>query len=266
VSGTQPDPSQDPLRVIGELPGVFEAVEAARGSVDALLRDLRSPQLRRRTSEVTSESLRRSAWASAALESTEAVALGDFAPPFADSPSGWTAGGALRVSGELMRLPATWRRAPAQAIARLHSVAGAGVLPEDELGRPRRSPGVAERLAALASLVTAPTDAAAVAVAAVVLAELLVVEPFAWGNGMVARGAARLVLLERGLDPVAASIPEQGLVELSADSPGALAAYRSGTPGGVAAWVVHYAQAVAVGARAGRAVAAEVATSRAERE
>jgi hypothetical protein len=251
-------PNRDPLHAIEQLPGVFEGVEAARGSVDALLRDLRSAALRRRTSSVTSEALRRSAWASAMLESspgTAPVGLDDFAPPFPDTAGGRLAAGSLRVSGELMRLATTWGRAPGQALARLHSLAGSGSVPDEDLGRPRSAAHVSDRLVGLAALVTAPTEAAAVVVASVVLAELMVIEPFESLNGVVARGAARLVLVERGLDPVAATVPEEGLLELRRRGTTALDGYRSGTSEGVAGWVVHYAQAVALGGRVGRGIA-----------
>ena len=80
----------DPLAALAALPGVFEAVDAARGSVDALLRELRGPALRRRVPEVTAESLRRAAWASTCLEiggPGVAWSLDTFVPPFAENTS-----------------------------------------------------------------------------------------------------------------------------------------------------------------------------------
>ena len=56
------------------------------------------------------------------------------------------------------------------------------------------------------------------------------------------------------------SIPEVGLLELGSEATAAaLDAYRGGQPDGVAAWIVHWAQAVALGGRAGREVSAGVA-------
>ncbi len=249
----------DPLGRLVELPGVFEAVEAARGSVDALLRELRGRELRRRVTEVTAESLRRAAWASTALELGEAGDLPSFGAPFDDSERGRTGRGALRVTTELAGLAGVWRTAPLQALARLHSLAAADVLSAVELGRPRPLADVGGRLSGLADVLTAPTQAPAVLVAAVVLGELEAVRPFPWGNGLVARGAARLVLLDRGLDPRAASIPEVGLLELGpAAYEAALAGYVTGSPEGVAGLLVHWAQAVALGGRAGRDVASAV--------
>ena len=91
-------------------------------------------------------------------------------------------------------------------------------------------------------------------VAAVVHGELLAVQPFDWGNGLVARAAQRLVLIDRGVDPAAVSIPEEGVLDAGADEyASALAAYQDGTPVGSARWLCFVAETVARGALAGRA-------------
>lgn len=250
----------DPLADLTRLPGVFEAVDAARGSVDALLREVRGPALRRRVPEVTAESLRRAARASTLLETGEPlVDAGSFGPPFADDSTGRTAGGALRVCAALSAIALTWSVAPLQALARLHTLAAAEMAPTAELGRPRPVPGLADRLGDLAGLVTTSSTTPAVVVAAVVHGELLSLAPFGTANGIVARAASRLVLLARGLDPFAVSIPEEGHLHLAGEYAKALEGYRSGHPEGVGGWVIHCASAVALGARAGRDVAAEVA-------
>jgi hypothetical protein len=254
----------DPLSRLIELPEVFEAVDAARGSVDALLRDLRGPALRRRVPEVTAESLRRAAWASACLDldGEQPWEVADFQPPFADDGAGATARGAFRMTTELSSLAEVWGRAPSQCLARLHTLAAADLVGDELLGRPRTADGVPQRLADLADLVTRDTEAPAVVVSGVVLGELLGLQAFVGGNGVVARAAARLVLLDRGLDPQAVSIPEQGLLELGVAATGqALAGYLTGTADGVGGWLVHWAQAVALGGRAGRTVAAELAAA-----
>jgi hypothetical protein len=253
------DPAAAALSRLAESPDVFEAAEAARGSVDALLRDLRGADLRRRVPEVTTAALRRSAWASAQLEPEPyAGGLDDFGAPFDDDAPGTTGAAALRVTTELSSLAAVWGRAPMQALARLHTLAAAGDGPLADLGRPRVDAGVADRLRGLVPLATA-TSAPAVIVSAVVHGELLAFEPFERRNGLVARAAARLVLLDRGLDPQAASVPEEGHLQLGADVyAAALEGYRGGTAAGVVEWIVHCATAVAIGGRVGREVAEEV--------
>ena len=153
-------------------------------------------------------------------------------------------------------------------------------LPDEHLGRPRTLPTdpvddplelgdppqpleVSARLDGLSRLLLAPTAAPAVVVAAVVHGELLALRPFGSVDGLVARAAARLVLVDRGLDPKAVSAPEVGHAELDAaglraDHTHAYAAaargYVHGGRDGLAAWLVHCAQAVALGAREGVAV------------
>jgi hypothetical protein len=247
----------DPFVELLALPGVFDAVEGARAGIDGLLRE---PALRRRPPEVTVEALRRGAWASARLAGAD-VALTDFRLPLPgslDDQSRLLAESSLRLSTGLPAMAATWRRAPLQALARLHSVAAAEAVAPDELGRPTADPAVAARLAALARLVTVPTDASAVIVAAVVHGEVCSLAPFAWGNGLVARAAQRVVLIDRGLDPAAVSIPEQGILDAGEDTyRTALAAYASGEPDGTASWLCFVAESVARGAVAGRLALAE---------
>lgn len=239
----------DPLASVARLPEVFEAVDAARGSVDALLRDLRAPALRRRVTEVTAEAVRLGAWASAALEGRPGGA-DEFVAPVPDT----LGANVLRLHVDLASLAGTWDGAPLQALARMHVLAAGGLVPDAALGRPA-SPEAASRLESLGSVLSAPTSAPAVVVAAVVHGEVLATDAFGPGSGAVARAASRCVLVARGLDPRAASVPELGHVELGREAYVlALEGYRSGTPGGVAAWVSHCAQAVALGGRAGRHV------------
>ncbi|MFZ0324759.1 MAG: oxidoreductase [Actinomycetes bacterium] len=245
----------DPFASLMSLPGVFEAVDVARAGVDALLKE---SVLRRHRPEVRTESLRRGAWASAVLEGAD-VPLVSFEPPFPVSSDGRLCAAALRLSAELRSLGETWQSAPMQALARAHTLVAHDVVDADELGRPRPDPEVSTRLAQLADVLAAPTEGAAVVVAAVVHAELLVLRPFGWGNGLVARAAQRLVLIERGVDPDALSVPEAGLLELGHERyASALDGYRSGSAEGVAGWLVHVASSVARGAAAGREVCAAV--------
>jgi len=238
----------DPLAALAELPGVFEAVDSARAAVDGLLRE---PVLRRGRGEVRAESRRRAAWASACLAGVD-VPAANFDAPFAADEPGRLSAASLRLAGEVRTLSDTWRRAPMQALARLHTLAAVDVTDPDALGRPRPDPAVAQRLAGLADMVTT-SGASGVVVAAVVHGELLDLRPFGWGDELIARAAARLVLVSRGVDPDALTVPEEGLLELGRDGyDTALAAYQSGTPDGMAIWLIHNAAALQRGATIAR--------------
>jgi hypothetical protein len=249
----------DALGHIAGLPGVADAVERARAAVD----DLRGHRVLRRSSErVSSESALRGARASAALAGSDLPldalrrSVGE-----ADGDDGGggdgVVRGALRVAAEIGLLQATWSRAPLQAVARLHTLAAADLVPDAELGRP--APAAARRLSGLGDLLTAPTTAPAVVVAAVVHAELATMGAFAVGAGVVGRAAGRLTMVGRGLDPTAVSVPEVGHVELGREAyEAALAGYRGGSPADIARWVVHCADAVVLGAREGVAVCESV--------
>ena len=229
----------DPLAPLLSLPGVAAAVDRTRAAVDALLGNR---VLRRRSADVSAESALHGAWASAWLAGHE--------HPLEDVRSGAAAQdpvvqGALRAQSAIGSLSDTWTRAPRQALARLHALAAADLMAAEELGRPR--PGTAERLDTLAH-VLAETQAPAVVVAAIVHGELLGLDAFVPVSGVVARAAARLTLVERGLDPKSLVVVEAGHRELRADYDAALAAYRAGTPDGIATWIAHCADALVAGA------------------
>ena len=245
----------DPFASLMTLPGVFEAVDAARAGVDALLKE---HVLRRRRTEVRTESLRRSAWASSVLAGAD-LSLDDYGAPFPDTVDGRLGAASLRLSAELHSLAATWHSAPLQAMARLHALVAKNFVAPDELGRPRNDAEVSARLAQLSDLLAAPTDGPAVVVAAVVHGEVLALRPFGWGNDLVARAAQRLVLIERGVDPDALTVPEAGLLELgTAPYAEALAGYVGATPDGVAKWLVHVSGSIVRGASVGRQICATI--------
>ena len=252
---------QDALAAVTALPGVFESVEAARGSVDRLLRELRGPELRRRVTEVTAESIRVAAWASSALEGREG-ALSEYVVPVED-PLGRNA---LRLHVEIGELAAVWAAAPGQALARMHVLAAADLVEESAWGRPATAEAAA-RLDALADLLARPTTAPAVVIAAIVHGEVLATDAFGPCTGLVARAASRCVLVSRGVDPRTATVPEAGHLEIGAHAYGeALEGYRSGAPDGVAQWVSHCAQAIALGGRIGRRIAADLGANRTIRQ
>jgi hypothetical protein len=231
----------DPLSRLAALEGVASAMAATRDGIDAMLRDR---GLRQTTPEATAESLLRGAHASAMLEGAqetlESMRSGD-SPP--------TAQAALRVSTELLGLVPTLTKSPLQAFARMHALAGKGVAADDDLGRPRNDEAAA-RLRQLAEILSAPTDAPALVVAAVVHAELATLAPFVSHNGIVARAAERLVLAGRGVDAKSLVVPEAGHLKLRPQYESNLRGYRDGGPPGVHSWLLYSAEAYAAGAEA----------------
>jgi hypothetical protein len=228
----------DPLAPLLELAGVADAVRTARDSVDAMLSHR---VLRRRSADVSAESALRGAWASAVLSGVD-VSLEDVRSGVAAQQP--VMQGALRAYGELGPLADVWRRAPRQALARLHALAAADLVDPDALGRPSAG---AERLDVLAEVIGA-TDAPAVVVAGIVHGEILSLDAFAPVSGVVARAAVRLTLITRGLDPKSLVVVEAGHRDVG-DYDDTLDAYRSGAPDGIGAWLRHCAAAVAAGAR-----------------
>jgi hypothetical protein len=94
-----------------------------------------------------------------------------------------------------------------------------------------------------------------VVVAAVVQGELLDLAPFGWGDGLIARAASRLVLVSRGVDPDALTVPEEGLLEFGRERyEASLLAYQSGTMDGMATWLIHVAASVKQGAAIARTI------------
>ncbi len=239
-----PVTTTDPLATLAALPGVAEAIDASRAAMDGLLRE---PALRRQRGEVRAAARLRSAWASARLAGAD-IAWEHFAAPFADDQDGRLADAALQVAGEVGGLADTWKRAPLQVLARLHTVAMSERVAEVALGRPRADAGVSERLRTLAGVVT-QTNAPGVLVAGVVHAELMTLQPFGSADDLVARAASRVVLVSRGADPDALTVPEMGLLELGAEAYGeALEAFAEGSPVGLAQWLTFHAASVQRGA------------------
>ncbi|WP_306369585.1 oxidoreductase [Nocardiopsis sp. CC223A] len=258
VSETTSAAQTDPLARIAALPGVAEAVEETRTLVDRLLGHR---ILRRRSSDVSMESSLRGACASAALEGAE-VSMDEIR---AGHVYDTRIKGALRVGGELGPLVETWPRAPRQVLARLHTLAAADAVSADALGRPRMAGERVEdplelgeapapeaalaRLEGLYALLGARTSVPALVTSALVHGELMAIRPFGWGDGIVARAAERLTLIERGLDPKSLVPSELGHRTLSEEYAPALRGYMSGSAEGVAEWVVYCCRAVRAGAQ-----------------
>ena len=240
--------SADPLAPLLDLPGVNEAVARAR---DALVGVHNHPVNRRGWPANAAEAGLRAARASAALDGA-ALTSGDTVvdPVLA---------GAVRAVEESGRLLSAWRGSPLQALARLHVVAAADLVPaprhEAELGRPRAGEGIAARLGLLADLVTGGTRVPAPVLVAVVHGELLALAPFPAANGVVARAAARLTGVAAGLDPKGLAVPEVGHLRHAAEYRTAAAAFASGTSEGVREWLLHCCAQWEAGAREGTSIA-----------
>ena len=280
----------DPLAPLVELAGVADAIAAARAACE----ELRWHEaFRRRWREVRAESTVRSARASAAIEgarvSVEALrAAARGAAPAPVDAEGQLAFACLRAAAEVERLlPALGSRDRAagppfgQLLARLHTAASAGRtdLSTGDVGRPRGDapprdlaglgpapPGraVAARLELLGELVRT-SRAPALIVAAVVHGEVLALRPFVVGSGIVGRAAARMLVVQRGLDPTGSVVADVawlgpgglGSVGLGSVNAylGAAAGFATGSPAGVAAWLIASADAVRLGADEARSIA-----------
>jgi hypothetical protein len=246
----------DPLASLAGDEEVSAGLSVARSEIDALLwrRDVRAA-----AAEVAAASVQRGAHDSAAIDGADIAVV-------EDSPMGRVLDAALALTAAVPGQVDVFGRSPLQALAQLHAVLAHGFVTDDLLGRPRSSDtaddplnlgpvipsrAAADRLAGLASTLTAPTEAPALLVAAIAHAEIAVVRPFAWGSGLLARAVTRLVMAERGLDPSLFSIPEHGMVELGRPAyVRALRAYASGTRAGVGEFVIWHSTACAMGARA----------------
>lgn len=239
----------DPLLPLLDLPGVADAVTTAR---DAIARVHQHPTNRRGWPATAAEASVRAARASAAIDggSVEIPEDGDVRDP--------VLAGALRVAESVGLLLAIWQKAPLQALARLHVLAAADLVPAGErgsLGRPRSAPGVPARLDLLASLVAGGTSVPAPVLAAVVHGELLTLAPFGVADGVIARAATRLTLIATGLDPKGLVVPEVACLRRGVDYRETARGFAGGTPDGVAAWLVFCCQALSDGAREALSIA-----------
>jgi hypothetical protein len=269
------------LRQLADLPGVGEAVDAARQACT----ELRWHQaLRRRTEEARAETTARAARASAALDGAELPVdlVRDIlrgARPAPDDAVGRTVAGAVRAVSQAQTIGDIVRSAPLQALARLHTAAAAGLVPDAALGRPRSAdeqpldlagPGAAPtgaelsaRLSGVTAVLGAPGEVPALVVAAVAHGELLAIRPFLAGNAVVARAVFRAVVVQRGLDPTGVASPESALAASGlAPYVAAVRGYAAGTPEGVAGWLTFCAEAVQRGAGYGVEVADAVLAGR----
>lgn len=233
--------SADPHAWLVSLEGVPSGFAGARDGIDVLLRDR---GLRRTGPELTAESLLRGAHASAVLEGSSSTL-----EEVRDGAGDEIATDAVRVSTELLSLVPVVRRQPLQAFARLHTLAARGALPDELLGRPRDGEAAA-KLRGIAELATARTEAPALAVAAVVHAELVTAAPFGSHNGIVARAAERLLLAAKGVDEKSLVVPEAAHLALRREYESNLRGWAVGGPAGMHAWLLYATEAFAAAAEA----------------
>ena len=271
------------LQSLASVPEVGQAVDRAREACTQLRWH---NALRRRIPQAAAESRVRGARASAALEGAEVsvdvvreLLVGATAWPAAPDPLERSLRSAVQATAETEHVRTLVLASPAQALARLHVAAGAPLVEAAEVGRPRRADeGCQElvevgeatdardlpaRLDGLYEVVACHQSAPALVVAAVAHAEIAVMRPFTRGNAVVARAFERAVVQAAGLDPTGVAVAEVGhLREASAGYVGALAAYASGSPEGVALWLTYCAGSVERGALEGMRIADAVLAGR----
>jgi hypothetical protein len=230
--------SADPFAAVAGLTGIAVAAAHARDAIDALLRH---PAVRHQAPRMVAASALRGAKASALLAGGSPDVVGD---PVTQ--------GALRATGEAIRLAASWQQTPGQVLARLHLLAARDLADPAELGRPR--PGADQRrLDQLLRLGSGDSRAPGVVVAAIVHGELMAMNVFDPGGGVVARAVERIVLIARGVDTLGLSVPEAGHLANAGVFESMIQTYASGVPDGVAAWVRYCCDAYARGAEDGLA-------------
>ncbi len=268
---------------LAELPEVAEAVAQAR---EACTRLRWHQALRRRIPEAAAESRVRGAAASGELEGARLPV--EVVRDLMRGASTWhtpldpveqVTKGVVAATAETELLRGVVARAPVQALARLHTLAAAELVPAEQLGRPRgpgedcrefvelgAAPSPAEaavRLRGVVELLSAMDRVPVPVVAALAHAELVHARPFARSNGVVARALDRLVVQAGGLDPTGVAVPEAGHgAGGGAAYLGALSAYGRGDRVGVALWLVHGARALTAAAEEGSRVADAVLAGR----
>ncbi len=242
----------DLLAPLLDLPGVADAAEAAR---DALAKAHRHRTNLRNWPVTAAESAVRGARSSSAIDGGAVQLDGSGVEP--NDP---ILAGALRVGqaleGGTTNLLGVWQRAPLQALARLHALAAADLIDdEDLLGRPRQDPEVAARLDLVTRLVTGASTAPAPVLAAVAHGELLTLAPFGAGDGVVARAVSRLVTMATGLDPHGLGVPEVYWMRRAEEYQSSARAFATGVPEAVGAWLLLCCRALEDGAREAMSIA-----------
>lgn len=272
------------LRSLAEVPEVAAAVDDSREACT----QLRWHQaLRRRIPEAAAESRVRGAWASARLEgartSVEIVRdlmRGARQPSPDPDPVERIVRGAMAATAETEHVRAVAVASPMQALARLHVVAAADLVPDRaQLGRPRTGDETCEefadlgpapaadqvpaRLAGVAQILAANEAVPALVCIAIAHAEIATIRPFTHGNGLVARAFERALVQATGLDPTGVAVTEAGQGDQGPTAYiGALTAYATGGADGVRLWLEHCGTALVAAALEGHTIADAVLAGR----
>ena len=180
------------------------------------------------------------------------------APPTGTAPA-CAAGSSVAqapAGDSLDQLTGVFRRAPAQALARLHMLAAADLVDDpDDLGRPRAGADVAARLDLLGQLISGATSVPGPVLAAVVHGELLGLDAFPTANGIIARAASRLVCTSTGLDPHNLGVPEVTWLKRINDYRSFARGFAGGTPEGLGNWILLCCEALEAGAAEAKSIA-----------
>lgn len=228
-------PSTDELGDLIALEGVASTMAAARDGLDAVLRDRGR---RTTTPGMTADALLIGAVASARLAGS-ATSIETLRAGGGDS----LAVAAARLNAGLLALVPVIQRSPVQAFARLHTLAAAGSVDPELLGRPV-GPDAAEQLQRLGALLLQPTSSPALAVAALAHAEIATTRPFHEANGLVARALERLLIVARGIDPASVLVPEAGHASRPQLYEQMLSEYATKSLEGRRDWLLYAAEAV----------------------
>ncbi|RBP63395.1 Fic/DOC family protein [Brevibacterium sanguinis] len=238
--------------------------------------------LRKRIPEAAAEATVRAARSSAALEGARyptnfvrEVIAGREVP---DDLSGTQLAAAVRVAAYAAELSAQahpLRGGLLRVLSTMSVAAGAGLVDDDRLGRPRlgdEMPGdlgglpappppaeVVDRLRALEDIL-AEEALPGLVVAALLHGEILALRPFAVGNGLIARALFRIHLVTSGVDPTGVAVPEAAFLDDATGYGQAGNAYAAGRD--VPGFIVSCAQAVEKGAGEGQAICRAVQAGR----
>lgn len=187
----------------------------AAQATEAIAAVHRRPAALRQPDVLVSESALRGARTSTLIDGHQAPVDEEPAGAFGHAVSTF----GLLSPGSIQRNAATFRRSPAQIIARLDVLAGGDGIPAD---------GGAQRLRVLAQVIGAP-DVDAALLPQIVHAEIAAQGILGPRSGVVARAASRLAAVATGFDPRGLAVPEIHLNSRRGDYQRVLGAWSDGS-------------------------------------